>query len=115
MTATIDEQTQWFSEITNTPIVNGFIYLGARLGDPRVAIPIFSDRELTIPLANPQRTDAAGRSVNKIWIPGRYSIEVSNSNDVQRYVQLDAGGSSSASAVNVNNIQGANANNYELR
>jgi len=108
MTATIDEQTQWFSEITNTPIVNGFIYLGERNSDPRVATAIFSDRELTTPLSNPQRTDDAGRSVNKIWIPGRYSIEVSNSNDVQRYIQLDAGGSSGAAVINVGNIQGAN-------
>lgn len=109
MVATINEHTQYFDATTNTPIVNGNIYIGARNGDPRVPIPIFSDRELTTPLLNPQATDAAGRSVNKIWIPDRYSIEVTNSNDVRRYIQTDVGESSSASVINLGNVQGANA------
>ncbi len=107
MVAVIDEQQQWFDEATNTPINNGFIYIGARNGDPRTAINIYSDRELTTPLANPQRTDETGRSVNKIWIGDRYSIEVSNSADVQKYIELDNGETASAATITLGNVLGS--------
>ena len=67
MPAQIDENTQ-FVDSSGAPIVNGFIYIGDQNADP-VLNPqaIFSDRALTVALANPQRTDSDGRSVNKIW------------------------------------------------
>lgn len=91
MPARIDERTQ-FVDSAGTPIVNGKIYIGLQNADPKLnLITIYSDRALTIPLANPQLTDAEGRSVNKIWIPGDYSIQVDNSLDVQQLLDLDAG------------------------
>jgi len=67
MPARIDERTQFVDDAGN-PIVNGSIYIGLQNADP-VANPItiFSDRALTVPIANPQLTDSEGRSVNKIW------------------------------------------------
>jgi len=91
MPARIDERTQ-FVDASGAPIVNGSIYIGLQNADP-VANPItiYSDRALTIPLANPQLTDANGRSVNKIWIPGDYSIQINDSLGVQQEQDLDAG------------------------
>lgn len=108
MASLVDEQQQWFDETTNTPIVDGFIYVGERNADPRVEKAIFSDRELTTALDNPQRTDAAGRSVNKIWTDGRFSIEVTNSDDVQRYIELDNGEGAGAGVIALGDVQGAN-------
>ena len=90
MPARIDEKTQF--HVDGEPIVLGSIYIGLQNADP-VANPItiYSDRALTIPLANPQLTDADGRSVNKIWIPGDYSIQVNDSLGVQKMQDLDAG------------------------
>ena len=90
MPARIDEKTQF--HVDGEPIVNGSIYIGLQNADP-VANPItiYSDRALTVPLANPQLTDADGRSVNKIWIPGDYSIQVNDSLGVQKMQDLDAG------------------------
>ena len=108
MASVIDEQTQFIDQSTSALIVNGFIYIGNRNADPRVAQAIFSDRELTTALANPQRTDSSGRSVNKIWIGGRYSIEVSNSDDVQKYIELDNGEGAGAGVIALSDVQGAN-------
>lgn len=91
MPARIDERTQFVDE-AGDPIVNGQIYIGLQNSDP-VANPItiYSDRALTIPLANPQDTDNQGRSVNKIWIPGDYSFQVNDSLGVQKLLDLDSG------------------------
>jgi hypothetical protein len=91
MPARIDERTQFVDE-TGNPIVAGSIYIGLQNADP-VANPItiYADRALTIPLANPQLTDADGRSVNKIWIPGDYSIQVNDALGVPQLQDLDSG------------------------
>ncbi len=99
MPARINEKTQFVDDAGN-PIVNGSIFIGLQNADP-VANPItiFSDRALTIPIANPQATDSEGRSVNKIWIPGDYSIQVNDSLAVQQMIDLDAGVDITASGV----------------
>jgi len=94
------------------PIVNGTIHIGARNTDPTLLankITIYSDRALTTPLANPQATDAEGRSVNKIWVPGRYSIVVQDSESAQQYSELDAGENPETGISALTNVQGTNA------
>jgi hypothetical protein len=109
MPARIDERTQ-FVNAAGVPIVNGKIYIGLQNADP-VANPItiYSDRALTIPLANPQLTDSNGRSVNKIWIPGDYSIQVDNSLDVTQLLDLDSGVTVEVTGVDpLSNVAGTN-------
>jgi len=108
MAAFISENTQFVDE-SGTPIVNGKIYIGLVGTDPVVnPIVIFADRELTIILENPQLTDADGRSLNKIWIPERYSIVVRNSNNVQKYIDIDAGATPQSGVTTLTNIQSFN-------
>lgn len=107
MPARIDEKTQFVDE-EGRPIVNGKIYIGTQNTDP-VANPItiYSDRALSIPIANPQLTDSNGRSVNKIWIPGDYSIRVDDALDVQQMIDLDAGVTVEINGVNpLSNVAG---------
>lgn len=94
MPSVINEHAQFLDELTAIPIVDGFVYIGIQNQDPTLLanqITIYADRALTIPIANPQRTGADGRTVNKIWVPGEYSIQVNDSNDVQKHQELDAG------------------------
>lgn len=95
MAATLDEQ-EVFQTVGGIPVVGGSVYYGERASDPQtVPIDIFSDREFTTPLANPQLTNDFGRTVNKVWVNGPYSIEVRDSNDVFVYQDLDRGEPSS--------------------
>lgn len=99
MTATLDEQTQ-FVDASGAPVVGGLLYFGVAGSDPKLnPTPIFSDRELTAALANPQTTDSLGRSTNKVWIPGKYSFRLSTSADVLIYQELDNGTTSSGVAI----------------
>lgn len=63
---------------------------------------------MQIPLANPQTLDSFGRTTNKIWVPGRYSILVENSNNVEKYQELDAGETAESGITSLTNVQGAN-------
>jgi len=109
MSVQFDEQQQ-FVDSSGSPVVNGFIYIGIRNLDP-VANPItiYSDRALTVVLANPQRTDANGRAVNKIWLSGRYSVKVEDVNNVQLYQELDNGEAEGSETTNLVNVLGSNA------
>lgn len=91
MVAVLNENTQ-FLDTNGKPLVDGRIYIGDVDQDP-VANPktIYSDRELQTVLANPQPIDANGRSANKIWLSGRYSIQVNDRNGVQVFQDLDRG------------------------
>jgi len=91
MSAVINENTQFLSD-GGKPIVGGLLYIGLVGSDP-VANPkaIFSDRQLTTPLANPQTLDSTGRSTNKIWLSGLYSIQVNDASGTQVFQDLDAG------------------------
>lgn len=108
MPSLIDENTQ-FVDTDGKPIVGGSIYIGTQNADP-VANPItiYSDRDLTVSITNPQTTDANGRATNKIWVPGKYSIQVNNSAAVQKYQELDAGELSQTGISQLVNVQGTN-------
>jgi hypothetical protein len=109
MAAQIDEHTQ-FVDSGGEPIVNGYIYIGVKGSDPKTTpTSIFSDRELSSALANPQRTDANGRAVNKIWIPGQYSLKIENEANVQQYQNLDAGSIPESGVTALSNVVGTNA------
>jgi hypothetical protein len=108
MAAFIDENTQ-FVDTNGVPLTNGSIYIGEQGLNPETnPITIYSDRELTVPLANPQTLNANGRSTNKIWIPGQYSFRVDNALAVQKLQDLDAGEETSAGSTSLTNVQGAN-------
>lgn len=105
MAAFISENTV-FPDVAGKPIVNGKIYIGQVLSDPKASlIDIFADRELQTPLSNPQLTDSFGRSLNKIWMPGRHSVLVENSNGVQKHIDLDAGSTPQSGVTTLSNIQ----------
>lgn len=109
MAALLDEHQQW--ELSSgVPLVNGKIYIGSRNQDPVLnPITIYSDRALATVLSQPQRTDASGRAENKIHVPGRYSIKVTDENDVQLYQNLDAGEEAASGITSLSNVQGIDA------
>lgn len=109
MAAIVNEGTQYLT-IGGAPIVAGEIYIGDVNADP-VANPksIFSDRALSVALANPQASDAFGRSVNKIWTDGKFSIQVNDSAGVQQFQDLDAGESTTgATSISLDSVVGSN-------
>lgn len=111
MSATLNEQDQWVDEATGELVVNGFVFYGDQNLDPvlnPLAGGIFSDRALTVALANPQRTGADGRTVNKVWLSGRYSIKLEDSNNVQLYQELDVGENETTGTTSLTNVQGTN-------
>lgn len=109
MAALINEQ-QSFQDIDGKPIVNGFIYVGLQNADTKTnLISIFSDRELTVFLENPQRTDAFGKSATKIWVPGRHSLLIEDENNVQKLSDPDAGELAGVGLTSLTNVQGTNA------
>jgi hypothetical protein len=95
MAVVLNEDTQFLSN-GGKPLTGGMIYIGEVDQDP-VANPktIYSDRELQTVLANPQSIGADGRAANKIWLSGRYSLEVRDINNVQVFQDLDRGQSES--------------------
>jgi len=98
MTAVLDEHTHWPDE-GGKPFVAGKVFFGTQNTDPTVGYPaapvnlitIYSDRALTVPIVNPQTIDSQGRTTNKIYVPDKYSIAQWDSDDVQKYINLDAG------------------------
>jgi len=110
MASLINEQTQ-YQDASGNAIVNGFIHIGVQNLDPTLVgnkITIYSDRDLTIVISNPQLTDSTGKSINKIWIPGKYAIVVQDAGGAQRCSDLDAGESPATGITNLTNIAGAN-------
>lgn len=86
------------------------MYIGIRNLDPKLnPTDIFSDRDLTVALANPQTLDSFGRSTNKIWIPGRYSMKIEDSNNVQKYEELDLGELPLTGITSLTNVLGINS------
>jgi len=104
MAAILDEHTQYV-DTGGRPLVNGKLYIGDDSADP-VANPktIYSDRALTVVASNPQTLDANGRTTVKLYISGKYSLQVDDSNDVQVYQNLDAG--EAALAVSLTGLTG---------
>lgn len=109
MATQIDEHPAFFDS-AGRPLVDGSVFIGLVGADPEAnPITIYSDRELTVVLANPQTIDALGRATNKIWIPGEYSMEVQDSNSVQVYIELENGVTAgTGGATTITNILGTN-------
>ncbi len=92
MTAFIDENTQFVDGATNTLLAGGLVYIGVVGLNPKTnPIDIFADRALTMSLLNPQTLNDEGRSTNKIWIPGEYSLLVEDVLGGQHLQELDQG------------------------
>ncbi|MCP3703382.1 MAG: hypothetical protein GY954_10700, partial [Alteromonas sp.] len=93
MSSVRNENTQFIDPDTSEPINNGYIYIGLQNLDPVLnKKTIYPDRALAgIPLGNPQRTGTDGRSLNKIWVEGKYSIKVTDSAGVQKLLDPDRG------------------------
>lgn len=106
MSAVLVEHPQW-EAITGVPIVSGSVYIGVQglnpISNPKA---IFSDRALQISIINPQLTGADGRTVNKIWTDGAFSIIVHNSLAVQVFQDLDAGGAEISGVQALINVAG---------
>lgn len=104
--------SEWrsYQDIDGKPIVNGFVYVGVSKSDTKAnPVDIFSNRELTTPIANPQRTDSYGKTVNKIWTGGKYSLLVTDENDVQILSDPDVGNDTGGGSIIVlENVQGSN-------
>lgn len=93
MPAILDEH-QSYQDTNGKPLVGGRVFFGVAGSDPTILankINIFSDRGLTVAATNPQPIDANGQLAVKIFVPGRYSIEVQNEFNAQLFRDLDAG------------------------
>jgi len=93
MAAILVEHAQYVDS-AGKPLSGGSMYIGTNNANPVVtaaATIIYSDRALTVPISNPQPIDSDGRATNKVWVRGRYSIQVNNSSGVQSFQDLDAG------------------------
>lgn len=108
MPAVLNEQTQYVDS-AGKPLANGKVYFGIQNADPTAGgITIFSDRELTTPIANPQILDEFGRTTNKVWVASRYSLRVDDLNDAQKYQELDNGETPDVGVTALENVSGAN-------
>jgi len=107
--ASMISEHESFQGVDGKPIVNGYIYVGAAGQDPKLnPIVIYSDRELTTPIANPQRTDSYGRAQNKIWVTDRYSLKVEDKDNIQKFQDLQRGELADSPTINLINVQGIN-------
>lgn len=110
MATLINSDTQYIDQSTGELINNGFIYVGLDGLDAKLnPATIYSDRALTVPLANPQRTGSDGRSVNKIWVSGKYSLKIENFENVQKLNELSLGELTQTGNTILTNVQGTDA------
>ena len=109
MSTVLNEHTQYIDPSTSAPLVNGNLYIGTDgLNAKTNTITIYSDRALTVSIANPQLLDSSGRTTNKIYIPGRYSILAENSAAVQKYANLNNGEVAASGVTSLSNVSGTN-------
>lgn len=114
MAANFDEHPVWHAS-DGTRLVGGSVYYGVRNADPKTnPITIYSDREFTTTLLNPQPTLSDGRTENKVWIDGRYSIQVDDSLGNQIYQELDAGTSAGAGTPSLTELETTADSPYTL-
>lgn len=110
MTAQLNENTQYTDPTTGELLSNGLVYVGQDGLDAELnPIIIYADKDLTIPLLNPQRTGDDGRVSNKIYIPGKYSLKVKNSGNVQKLNDPSLGEISAIGNTILTNIQGSDS------
>ncbi len=93
MSAIFDEDQQHTDPITDTLLVGGKIYVGTVGLDPVVnPINVYDNREFTgSPLGQPVIIDVNGRATNKMWVSGKYSLQIDSSADVLKYQELQNG------------------------
>ena len=89
MTAALNEQQQWVDE-AGKPVVAGKVFFGSVQMDPvTFPIEIFGTADFSGPdLDNPQTTDMFGRTTDKVYVPGLYSIRLEDSGGSQLYEEL---------------------------
>ena len=114
MSSVLIEHGQYVDD-AGTPISGGKLYVGTQNADPvatSLTTVIYSDRALTIPIANPQSLGTDGRTLSKVWVDGEYSIQVNSLVGIvetQEFQDLDAGtGAAKASTLDVSNVLGVN-------
>ena len=115
MAFTIDEHQVW-PDAAGKPVVAGKVFFGTQNDDPTLGYPeapvnlltIYSDRDLKIPMANPQTIGSNGRTANKVYVAERYSLAVWDANDVQKYINLDNGEGDGVGVTKLSNVQGTN-------
>ena len=109
MPQVFDIQQFWLQNDLQFP-AGGNIYFGIPGSDPTVGgnqIPIFSDRGLTVALANPQPIDTFGRSTNKVWLGVRYAVAVYNAaNDLIYYSGDNGENLGTANIITLSNVVG---------
>ena len=110
MPVIIDEHTQ-YTDINGKPFVNGKVFIGVVNQDPVLnPEPIFSDPELTVPIANPQLLNSRGQTVNKIFVAAQYSFKLENSLGTQIEQDLERGTAAGAEGpLLLDNVAGINA------
>jgi len=96
MPVIINERTQYV-DIGGKPLAGGNVFIGVANQDPKLNLePIFADRGLSVPLANPQLLNSRGQTENKIYVAGRYSFKLEDSEGAQVEQDLDKGAAESA-------------------
>jgi len=109
MAAFIDENQQFIDPDTSVPMLNGTVFFGVQNSDPEAfPLEVFSDRGLTISLGFSIKLDDSGRTLQKVFIPGRYSFVVKNSAGSQKLIDTDAGSIAAVGTTVLTNIVGAN-------
>ncbi len=115
MTTILIEHAQYVDD-AGKPIAGGKLYVGTNGADPVATAgvtTIYSDRALTVPIANPQDLGTDGRALSKIWVDGTYSIQVNSLVglvETQEFQDLDAGTDTAAvGTLEVIDIVGNNA------
>lgn len=110
MSAIFDENTQYTDEVTQTLATGANIYVGEPGLDPKTnEKDVFNNRTFTPPaLAQPIITGADGRSPQKLWVSGKYSLTIDNSANVQKYQSLDNGFEEAVGNIQTTNSLGVN-------
>ena len=110
MPSLITEHQQWFDESTGALIVSGSMYIGTQNLDPEAnPITVYSDRSLATAITNPVPIGADGRATSKVWIPAKYSMKITDSSDVQKFIDLDRGSDTELGNTKLINSLGINA------
>lgn len=108
MSELLNGNQQWVDS-GGDPILNGKIFIGLQGADPVLSPKdIFSDRDLTVALTNPQLIDSFGFSANKIYLSGTYSLRVEDANAALVIQELDNGEAVSATITTLTNVLGTN-------
>jgi len=109
--AAISNERSQYVDANGKPLLGGKIFIGKVGLDPVLnAEDIFSNPQLTTPLANPQIINSLGMATFQIFVKGRYSLKVEDVNAVQQQQSLTVGTEpGSAGPIILSNVSGTNA------